>query len=139
MLEVTAVQDIAFMITICEKPAHPIPTKICFSQKSVDIYLLPKILQVLKMKDDAGKKHTWTRQKYGTAFPRRLGTVHSAGCQKKRCKGSWVMVTTSSENNCPLGTREAAQNVGACAFTQSYHNPRNPLHVHPLGAVSTVV
>ena len=103
------------------KTCTPHPHKICFRKKRG--YLsASKILQVLKMKDDAGKKHTWTRQKYGTAFPRRLGTV-TPQAAKRTMQGIMGYGYNLVRNNCHLAQEKLRKRWGM-RVTQSYQNPR---------------
>ena len=58
--------------------------------------------QVLKMKDDSGKKYKWTRQMYGTAWPRgkRSVTPQQAQRQMQSLMGYHYDLI---KNNCHLG------------------------------------
>lgn len=81
-----------------------------------------KRCKVLKMKDDAGTKHTWTRQKYGTAFPRQLGTVipQAAWRKMQSIMGYRYNLVT---NNCHLA-QEKLRKYWGMRVSQAYQDPK---------------
>lgn|ERR1711973_73082 len=54
--------------------ANPISTRNCWFGRRC---------KVLRMRDNENKMYTWTRQKYGTAFPSHLGSVTPQDAQTK--------------------------------------------------------
>lgn len=111
--------------------ARPSSTRNCWFGRSC---------KVLKMKDYTGKQYTWTRQKYGVAFPRRQGTVSPQAAYKKM-QSIMGYRYNLLKNNCHLAQEKLRRSWGM-RVSQSYQNPRTlctcirrvpPLpRVHPL-------
>ena len=114
MLEVTAVQDIAFMITICENLHTPSPQNM-FSQKAW-IFICFQNSPGIKNEGRRGKEAHLDQTEVRHGLPAKAGNRHSAGCQKNdaRDHGLWLQ---PRQKQLSLGTREAAQTLGHARYT----------------------